>query len=70
MVQNKKVPWLCPWFPKFDMLEFSVTKTVAIGYCVLDNQVKFCTAVIHQIQIRSEGLFINDMLYVETLMFK
>ena len=62
MVQNKMVPWLYPWFPKFNMLEISVPNTVAIGYWILDNQVRFRTAVIHQIKIRSEDLILNDGL--------
>ena len=70
MVQNKKVPWLCPWFPKFVMLEFSVPNTVANGYWILDNQVRFRTAVIHPIQIRSEDLSLKDGRFVETCLCK
>jgi len=52
------------------ILEFSVTNRVAIGYCILDNQVWFLTGVIHQIQIRSEDLILNYGLFVETLLCK
>jgi hypothetical protein len=52
------------------MLEISVPNTVAIGYWILDNQVRFRTAVIHPIEIRSEDLILNDGLFVETLLCK
>ena len=70
MIGNKRITWLCPWFPKFAIEEFSVTNKIAIGYYILGNQVRSRPCVIHQIQKRSEDLSLNDVRFVETLLWK
>jgi hypothetical protein len=52
------------------MLEFSDTCMFAIGYYILDNQVRFRNCIIHQIQIRSEDLSLKDGRFVEMLLCK
>jgi len=44
--------------------------TVAISYRTLDNQVRSRTFVIHQIQIRSEDLSLNNGRFVEKFLCK